>query len=83
MKKIAECLLGMILTTVFSLAVCSCSDNEETAIDDFDIQFELPSLIEINEGGTYTFILKARMHRSFLMILSWNRKLVFLTYVRL
>lgn len=60
MKKIAECLLGMILTIVFSLVVCSCSDNEETAIDDFDIQFELPSLIEINEGGTYTFILKSK-----------------------
>lgn len=83
MKKIAECLLGMILTIVFSLVVCSCSDNEETAIDDFDIQFELPSLIEINEGGTYTFILKSKNAPLISDNLSWNRKLVFLTYVRL
>lgn len=59
MKKIAECLLGMVLIIVFSLAACSCSDNEDAVVDDFDIRFELPSLIETNKGGTYTFILKS------------------------
>lgn len=58
MKKIAECLLGLILTLVPTLTACSGSDNEEIVVDDFDIRLELPSLIEINKGGTYTFTLK-------------------------
>lgn len=49
----------MVLIIVFSLAACSCSDNEDAVVDDFDIRFELPSLIETNKGGTYTFILKS------------------------
>lgn len=36
----------------------SCSNKDEPVVDDFDVQFELPSSIDVSTGGEYVFRVK-------------------------
>lgn len=55
MKKFAAYLLWFLLIAVLPLMACSNDGMTEAVADNFDVQFECPSLIEVAKGGEYTF----------------------------
>ncbi len=46
----------LFLVIVFQCTVCG--NKEENVVGEFEVQFELPSLIDITQGGEYTFGVK-------------------------
>lgn len=71
MKKLAGCVWWLAMVTISLLASCSSEDDRMVAEDDFNVLFELPSLVEVSQGGEYTFIVKdgsaPRMSDTFLL----------------
>ncbi|WP_255417170.1 calcineurin-like phosphoesterase family protein [Proteiniphilum sp. X52] len=47
-----------LLVLVILFQYITCSNKEENIADEFDVQFELPALIDITQGGEYVFTVK-------------------------
>ena len=56
MKNVKNYLLT-VLAVVLQLQFIACGDgnNDPLPTDSFDVQFVLPSSIDVSEGGEYTF----------------------------
>ena len=48
-------LLWLLLCIALPLASCSKDDGTAAAAESFNVEIECPSLIEVSEGGEYTF----------------------------
>lgn len=58
MKSPTKFLLWSFLAIVMTLMSCS-QDNEMTTVtESFDVEVECPSLMEVNKGSEYTFLIK-------------------------
>ena len=55
MKDTAKYLLLLLAIVLQSV---SCGSKEENITDEFDVQFELPSLMDASKGGEYVFTVK-------------------------
>ncbi|MCM1504940.1 MAG: calcineurin-like phosphoesterase family protein [Muribaculum sp.] len=58
MRNISNYLIWMLMAAIlpFTLAGCGSSSSEdEPNVDDFDIQFTLPTKIDVPKGGEFTF----------------------------
>lgn len=54
MKNVKNYLL-IVLAVVLQLYACGNGNDDPTPTDSFDVQFVLPSSIDVSEGGEYTF----------------------------
>ena len=54
MKEMIKYLL--LFAIVFQYNACSSKD--ENIVEEFDVQFELPALMDVSKGGEYTFKVK-------------------------
>lgn len=52
-KKILLIVLAAVLPMPF--AACGSGNDDPAPTDSFDVQFVLPSSIDVSEGGEYTF----------------------------
>lgn len=52
MKNTLKCFL---LLHLFAFQFITCGNKEGDVVDNFDVQFELPSLIDVSKGGEYVF----------------------------
>ncbi|MDL2323012.1 calcineurin-like phosphoesterase family protein [Bacteroidales bacterium OttesenSCG-928-A17] len=48
----------LLLTLVVAFLFVACDDKEKEVGDDFDVRFELPTSIDVSQGGEYTFKVK-------------------------
>lgn len=56
--KIQQFLWSSLFLLVIVFQFTLCSNKEENIVTEFEVQFELPSLIDITQGGEYTFRVK-------------------------
>ena len=54
MKKMIRYLLLLAILIQYP----ACGSKEEYKVDEFEVAFELPSLIDVTQGGEYTFNVK-------------------------
>jgi len=54
MKKMIRFLLLLAIVIQYP----ACGSKEEYKVDEFEVTFELPSLVDITQGGEYTFNVK-------------------------
>lgn len=65
MKRLTATLWKIMLAMLLPLTACSNNDLTETDLNSFNVDFTLPSLIEVTQGGTYAFSCqeqKAHLH---------------------
>ena len=55
MKRLTATLWKIMLAMLLPLTACSNNDLTETDLNSFNVDFTLPSLIEVTQGGTYAF----------------------------
>ena len=56
--KIQQFLWSSLFLLVIVFQFTLCSNKEENIVTEFEVQFELPSLIDITQGGEYIFRVK-------------------------
>lgn len=73
MKKMIRFLLLLAIVIQYP----ACGSKEEYKVDEFEVTFELPSLVDITQGGEYTFNVKDGKSPSTTDSFFLNRRMAF------
>lgn len=58
MRSSTRTLLWLVVLLTLSLFACSNENNEEVMIENFNVQFEIPSSMDVEQGGKCVFKVK-------------------------